>query len=104
MVKHGGHHGILFLFLIELGPTCNSIAASSCLNICEVHSLLKSYNGGLWKNNYRSGPEKQAVHDLNFSSFRKQELKQNKQKHNNNNIVELRFSVIFDGFRLMGDF
>ena len=43
-------------FLIELGPICNSMAASLWLKSCEDHSLLKSYNGGLWKNNYRSGP------------------------------------------------
>ena len=43
-------------FLIELGLICNSIAASLCLKSCEDHSLLKSYNGGLLKNNYRSGP------------------------------------------------
>ena len=41
--------------LVELGPICNSMAASLCLKSCEDHSLLKSYNGGLWKNNYRSG-------------------------------------------------
>ena len=44
--------------LVELGPICNSMAASLCLKSCEVHSLLKSYNGGLWKNIYRSGPSK----------------------------------------------
>ena len=42
--------------LVELGQICNSIAASLCLKSCEDHSLLKSYNVGLWKNNYRSGP------------------------------------------------
>ena len=42
--------------LVELGPICNSMAASLCLKSCEDHSLLKSYNGGLWKNIYRSGP------------------------------------------------
>ena len=36
--------------LVELGPICNSVAASLCLKSCEDHSLLKSYNGGLWKN------------------------------------------------------
>ena len=41
---------------VELGPVCNSMAASLCLKSCEDHSLLKSYNGGIWKNNYRSGP------------------------------------------------
>ena len=44
--------------LVELGPICNSMAASFCLKSCEAHSLLKSYNGGLWKNIYRSGPLK----------------------------------------------
>ena len=42
--------------LVELGPICNSTAASLCLKSCVDHSLLKSYNGGLWKNIYRSGP------------------------------------------------
>ena len=42
--------------LVELGPICNSMAASLCLKSCEDHSLLKSYNGDLWKNIYRSGP------------------------------------------------
>ena len=41
--------------LVELGPICNSMAAKLCLKICEDHILLKSYNGGLWKNNNRSG-------------------------------------------------
>ena len=41
--------------LVELGPICNSMAASLCWKSCEDHSLLKSYNGGLWKNIYRSG-------------------------------------------------
>ena len=44
--------------LVELGPICNSTAASLCLKSCVDHSLLKSYNGGLWKNIYRSGPYK----------------------------------------------
>ena len=43
--------------LVELGATCNSMAALLCLKSCEDLSLLKSYNGGLWKNNYRSGPK-----------------------------------------------
>ena len=47
--------------LVELGPICNSMAASLCLKSCEDHSLLKSYNGGLWKNIYRSGPSKEPV-------------------------------------------
>ena len=42
--------------LVEPGPICNSTAASLCLKSCVDHSLLKSYNGGLWKNIYRSGP------------------------------------------------
>ena len=42
--------------LVELGPLCNSMTASLCLKSCEDHSLLKSYNGGLWKKNTRSGP------------------------------------------------
>ena len=40
---------------IELGPICNFMAALLCLKGCEDHSVLKRYNGGLWKN-YRSGP------------------------------------------------
>ena len=44
--------------LVELGPICNSTAASLCLKSCVDHSLLKSYNEGLWKNIYRSGPIK----------------------------------------------
>ena len=47
--------------LVELGPICNSTAASLCLKSCVDHSLLKSYNGGLWKNIYRSGPSKAVV-------------------------------------------
>ena len=34
---------------VELGPICNSMAALLCLKSCGDHSLLKSYNGGLWK-------------------------------------------------------
>ena len=45
--------------LVELGPICNSMAASLCLKSCVDHSLLKSYNGGLWKINYRSGPKEE---------------------------------------------
>ena len=45
--------------LVELGPICNSTAASLCLKSCVDHSLLKSYNGGLWKNIYRFGPIRQ---------------------------------------------
>ena len=55
VVKHGGHQGISFLF-IDWTTICISMAASLWLKSCEDHSLLKSYNGGLWKNNYRSGP------------------------------------------------
>ena len=54
MVKHDGHHGIIFLFIsVELGPICYSMAASLFFKSCEDHSLLKSYNGGIWKNNIR---------------------------------------------------
>ena len=42
--------------LVELGPICNSMAASLCLKSCEDHSLLKSYNGGLWKTFTGLGP------------------------------------------------
>ena len=40
---------------VELGPNCNSMVASLCLKRWEYNSLLRNYNGGLWKNNYRSG-------------------------------------------------
>ena len=42
--------------LVELGPICNSMEVSLCLKSCEDHSLLKIYNGSLWKNNNSSGP------------------------------------------------
>ena len=45
-------------FLVELGPICNSMAVSLYFKCCEDHSLLKNYNGGPRKNNYRSGPFK----------------------------------------------
>ena len=32
------------------------MAASLCFKSCEDHSLLKGYNGGQWKNSYRSVP------------------------------------------------
>ena len=41
--------------LVELGPICNYMAASLCLKSFEDHGLLKSYNGGLWKDNHRTG-------------------------------------------------
>ena len=41
--------------LVEVGLICNSMAASLCFKSCEDHSLIKSYNGDLWKNNYRPG-------------------------------------------------
>ena len=44
MVVAGVSHSCL---LVELGPNCNSMAASLCLKSCEDHSLIKSYNGGL---------------------------------------------------------
>ena len=55
--------------LVELGSICNSMAAALGLKRCEDHSLLKSYNGGLWKNNYRSGPRPANVFskDLHYS-------------------------------------
>ena len=40
--------------LIELGLICNSMTVPLCFQSCEDHSLLNSYNGGLWKNIYRS--------------------------------------------------
>ena len=42
--------------LVELGPICNSMAASLCLMSCEDHSLLIIYNGGLWKTITGLGP------------------------------------------------
>ena len=39
---------------LKLGSICISMAASLCLKSCEDHSLLKSYNGGIWKNNNKS--------------------------------------------------
>ena len=48
--------------LVELGPICNSLAASLCLKSCEDHSLLESYNGGLWENIYRSGPYNRVLY------------------------------------------
>ena len=56
--------------LVELGPICNSMAASICLKSCEDHGLLKSYNGGLWKNIYRYGPNKFLVSLSRFRSYR----------------------------------
>ena len=47
--------------LVEVGQICNSMAVSLCLKSCEEHRLLKSYNGDLWKNNYRSGPIRKSV-------------------------------------------
>ena len=55
MVVTGISHSCL---LIELGPICKSMTASLGLKSCEDHSPLKSYNGGLWKNNFKSGPYK----------------------------------------------
>ena len=55
VVKHGAVVSHICL-LVELGPICNSTTASLYLKSCEDHSLLKSYNGGIWKYNYRSGP------------------------------------------------
>ena len=45
--------------LVELGPVCNSMAALLCLKSCEDHSLLKSFNGGLWKKNTGLGPKEE---------------------------------------------
>ena len=42
--------------LVEIGPICNSMAAALCLKSCEDHSLLKGYNGGLWKTITGLGP------------------------------------------------
>ena len=61
MVVTGVSHSCL---LIELVPICNSMAASLWLKSCDDHSPLKSYNGGLWKNNYRSGPCKRTMETM----------------------------------------
>ena len=53
MAVIGVSHSCLF---IELGPICNSMAASLWFKSNEDHSLLKSYNGGLWKNVDWYGP------------------------------------------------
>ena len=45
--------------LVELGPICNSMAASLCLKSCDDHSLLKSYNGGLRKTVTGLGPKQE---------------------------------------------
>ena len=69
--------------LVELGPICNSMAASLCLNSCEDHSLLKIYNGGLWKNNYRSVPftsiVRQPYTSLGFVRLSYGDLNRNKK-------------------------
>ena len=58
MVEYGSHQGISFFLLIELGPICNSIAASLCFKSCEDNSLLKSYNG---KTSTGLGPEARGL-------------------------------------------
>ena len=55
VVKHGGYGVSHSCLLIELGPVFNSMAASLCFKRFEDHSLLKIYNGDLWKNIYGSG-------------------------------------------------
>ena len=45
--------------LVELGPICNSTAASLCLKSCVDHSLLKSYNGGYGKTFTGLGPKEE---------------------------------------------
>ena len=42
--------------LIELGLICNRMESSLCFKSCEDHSLLKSYNGGIWKTFTGLGP------------------------------------------------
>ena len=66
--------------LIELGPICNSMAASLWLESCKDHSLLKIYNGGLWKNNYRSGP-------LTFTSVQMTLIKNKILYHRKENVL-----------------
>ena len=49
-MKFSSHVGCLpsgaksICLLVELGPICNSMAASLCLKSCEDNSLLKTYN------------------------------------------------------------
>ena len=57
VVKHGVTGASHSCLLIELGPICNSMADSLWLKSCEDHSLLKSYDGGLWKTITGLGPE-----------------------------------------------
>ena len=52
MAVIGVNHACL---LIELGTICISMAVSFWFKSCADHSVLKSYNGGLWKNIYKSG-------------------------------------------------
>ena len=47
--KHGGYGVSHSCLLIELGPVYNSMAASLCFKRFADHSLLKIYNGDLWK-------------------------------------------------------
>ena len=54
--------------LVELGLICNSMAAPLCLKSCEDHSLLKSYNGGLWKIITGLGPKALPGH-THFLTF-----------------------------------
>ena len=56
VAKQGGHRGVSFLLLIELGPICNSMTASLLFNSLEDHILLKRCNGGLWKTFTGLGP------------------------------------------------
>ena len=42
--------------LIELGPICNPMESSLCFKSFEDHSLLKTYNGGIWKTFTGLGP------------------------------------------------
>ena len=42
--------------LIEMDQICNSMAASLWFKSCEDHSLLKRYNGGIWKTITGQGP------------------------------------------------
>ena len=51
MVVTGVSHSCI---LIELEPICNSMSASLWFKSCEDHNLLKSFNGGLWKNSCRA--------------------------------------------------
>ena len=58
MAVTGVSHACL---LVELGPICISMTAFLWFKSCEDHSLLKSYNGGLWKKHLQVSVQKKKV-------------------------------------------